>query len=359
MRRFLPEAVWIERTEVDTPLASAVRQRFGGPIEYFDGAPPWRPDSVFAGKRALVLKRHRGEFLRHCPAGTAGVVCCNYLVVNLVSNCPMDCTYCFLQAYVADAPALTAYTNVGAALADVDAVLRAHPERSFRIGTGGLSDSLALDPLTALSRELVPFFAARPNALLELKTKTDWVGELLDLDHGGRVVVSWSVNAEAVVARDEPGTATLAERLAAARRVRGAGYRVGFHFDPLVEFDGWEADYAGVIEAIAGAVDPAGIAWISLGSLRLTPALAEAVRRRVPAPLVLGAELVRCADGKARVWRGLRLRMYRSLVQRIRKALGDVPLYLCMEPPAVWNSVMDEVPADRELGLRLAAGAEW
>jgi spore photoproduct lyase len=52
----------------------------------------------------LVLQRHRGGFLRHCPAGTAGLVCCNYLVVNLASNCPMDCSYCFLQDYLADAP---------------------------------------------------------------------------------------------------------------------------------------------------------------------------------------------------------------------------------------------------------------
>jgi hypothetical protein len=111
-------------------------------------------------------------------------------------------------------------------------VLRARPERSFRIGTGELADSLALDPLTGLSRHLVPFFAARANATLELKTKTDNVGELLDLDPRGRVVVSWSVNAPAIVAAEEHGTASLAERLSAARRVQEAGYRLGFHFDP-------------------------------------------------------------------------------------------------------------------------------
>jgi hypothetical protein len=30
-----------------------------------------------------------------------------------------------------------------------------------------------------------------------------------------------------------------------------------------------------------------------------------------------------------------------------------------MEPPAVWERVMGEVPTDRALGVRLAAGAAW
>jgi spore photoproduct lyase len=356
---FVPDAVWIERGEIDTPIARTVQERCAGRVELFDGWPPVQAANVRDGKRGLVLQRHRGSFLRHCPAGTSGLVCCNYLVVNLASNCPMDCSYCFLQDYLAGTPALTAFTNVDEALAEIDTVVRAHPERQFRIGTGELSDSLALDPLTNLSQQLVPFFAVRRNAVLELKTKTDCVDALLDLDPRGQVVVSWSMNAAAVIERDEPGTATLAERLRAARRVQAAGYRVGFHFDPLVEFEDWEAGYAAAIEAIAAAVDRRAIAWVSLGSLRLSGALALAVRSRPQAGYVLGAELVAGADGKARVWRGLRLRMYRHMVERLNAALGPVPLYLCMEPPGVWEKVMGQVPTDRALGMRLAAGAAW
>jgi spore photoproduct lyase len=133
-----------------------------------------------------------------------------------------------LQEYLANNPTMKAFTNVADAMAEIDVVLRAHPQRSFRIGTGELADSLALDPLTALSRQLVPFFADRPNALLELKTKTDCVEELLNMDPKGRVVVSWSVNAPQIIAAEEHGTATLEERLGAAQLVQNAGYKVGF-----------------------------------------------------------------------------------------------------------------------------------
>ncbi len=360
VRRYAAEEIWIERDALDSTLARTVLARAGCcPVRVLDAgeAPP--SASVRDGKRRLLLQRHAGAFLRHCPAGTAGLVCCNYLVVNLASNCPMDCSYCFLQDYLAGNRQLKAFTNVEDALSEVDDVLQARPERHFRIGTGELGDSLALDPLTGLSRLLVPFFARRPNATLELKTKTDCVDELLDLDPGGRVVVSWSVNAAGVIDREEAGTASLGERVAAARRVQDAGYRVGLHFDPLIEFDGWEAGYGAAVETIFSSVDPDAVAWVSLGSLRLSRALGQAIRARGLPQAVLGGELVEGADGKARVWRGLRLRMYRFLVDRLRSVHPRLPIYLCMEPASMWSRVMGEVPSDRELGIRLAAGAPW
>ena len=60
----------------------------------------------------FLFTRQRSTFLEHCPAGTSGLVCCNYLVVTLISNCPMDCSYCFLQEYLANNPTLKVYTNV-------------------------------------------------------------------------------------------------------------------------------------------------------------------------------------------------------------------------------------------------------
>ena len=184
------------------------------------------------------------------------------------------------------------------------------------------------------------------------------VENLLGLDGRGRVVVSWSLNPEDIISRDEAGTSSLAARLAAARRVQAAGYKVGFHFDPLIEYPGWQEGYRDVIAALAGAVDPRGVAWVSLGSLRLTPQLKQIIRSR-GTPRLLGSELVPSGDGKLRVWQGLRVKMYRALSGWLRDWSGEIPLYLCMEGAGVWRRVMDEIPGDRALGARLAAGAAW
>ena len=73
----------------------------------------------------------------------------------------------------------------------------------FRIGTGEITDSLALEPYTGMVGELIPYFAEQPNVLLELKTKSDCVDSLLAIDPKGRVVVAWSMNPQTVIDLDE------------------------------------------------------------------------------------------------------------------------------------------------------------
>jgi DNA repair photolyase len=357
MQHWVPTMIWIERGEEQSALARRVCARLPDvPARVVDDLREAEPvDGFDAGKRRLILQRHRGSFLQHCPAGTSGMVCCNYLVMNFGSNCPFDCSYCFLQDYLANNPALKAFTNAGDALREVDAVLRAHPERTFRVGTGELADSLALDHLTDLSCELVPFFAAHDNALLELKTKSDRVDNLLGLDPRDRVVVSWSVNATAIAEAEEAGCATLEQRIAAAARVQAAGYKVGFHFDPLIAHDGWEEGYRDAVAAVFRRLDTRRVAWVSLGSLRMTPGLKAAIAARPQRGRLLTGELVPGPDGKERLWRGLRVKMYRRMLEWLRQVDDQMPLYICMEPARVWERVFGEAPPDREVAHRLVA----
>lgn len=346
----------IERGEEDGAVARRIRERLPHvPIRILDDPRAEAPRDFSQGKRVLAVQRHRGTFLRHCPAGTTGMVCCNYLVIDFASNCPFDCSYCFLQDYVANNPALKVYSNPEDGLAELDGVLRQRSGRTLRIGTGELADSLALDGLTDLSRLLVPFFAARENAVLELKTKSACIDNLLDLDPRDRVVVSWSVNAPAIVAGEEHGTASLAERVEAGRRVQQAGYLVGFHFDPLIAHEGWEEGYRDAVQTIFARLDPRRVAWVSLGSLRMTPRLKAAIRRRHDVGQVLTGELVPGPDGKERVWRGLRVTMYRRMLEWLRAVDAAMPLYICMEPAGVWEKVFGTTPSDRDVARSLMA----
>lgn len=355
MTRWAPKAVWIERGEEESALARRVRSRLPEvPVRIVTDTNEAEPGASWEeGKRRLIIKRHRGAFMQYCPAGTKGLVCCNYLVASFASNCPFDCSYCFLQDYVANNSAVKAFTNVGDGLAEIDAVLRTHPDRTFRIGTGELADSLALDHLTDLSCELVPFFAERSNGLLELKTKSDCIDNLLGLDPKERTVVAWSLNATKIMASEEDYTANLEERLRAALRVQAAGYKVGFHFDPIIAHEGWEDGYRQVIEHVFPRLDTRRVAWVSLGSLRMTPRLKAAIKARPHPSLVLTGELVPGPDGKERAWRGLRVKIYRRMLDWLRQIDERMPVYMCMEPPGVWNKVCGETPSDRELAERL------
>ena len=106
------------------------------------------PDPFGAGKRRLVIAPRKTPFLMPCPAGSSKFACCGYLVLTLASNCPMDCSYCFLQEYLADNPAFQVYANYADSFDELDRLSANARGRSFRVGTGELADSLAFDSLT-------------------------------------------------------------------------------------------------------------------------------------------------------------------------------------------------------------------
>jgi spore photoproduct lyase len=360
MLKFEPQEIWIDRDCQSTAMVSRLKTTLPhvplkvveqGHEEVLLTASP--AVNFGAAKKRLYVAKHKGEFLKKCP-GSDGQVCCNYFVINFASNCPMDCSYCYLQEYLAHNPALKVFANVDDLLAEADELLSKHPRYFFRIGTGEITDSLILDPYIGFTRAVVPFFAEQSNVLLELKTKSNCVGDLLPLDPKGRVVVSWSMNPQAVIDAEEHGTASLLERLQAARLCQDAGYRLGFHFDPMIEYPDWQKDYEELIEQLFATVDWRSISWLSMGVLRNTPGLKRAMRERLPRTRLLTAEQQPNPDGKLRYFQPLRIAMYRKMLGWIRRSAPTVKVYLCMESKHVWEQVFGYAPScEKELGAQL------
>jgi spore photoproduct lyase len=193
-----------------------------------------------------------------------------------------------------------------------------------------------------------------PEVLLELKTKSAEVGALLESPALPNVVAAWSLNPAARVASDEAGTASLVARLAAASAVVAAGYRVAFHFDPVVLGDGWEDDYRVLVRQLAAAVAPDRVAWVSVGTLRFPPHFLERWGRRLAGRPEYFAEMVPGSDGKLRSFWPLRRRAYRLLEGELRRWGGaELPVYLCMETPEMWNSAFGRDPAEGEVAAAL------
>jgi spore photoproduct lyase len=358
MQSFQPEEVIVERGSELSPIFANLRRALPQvPFRFVDDLSTKNGNSTSsfgAAKKKLFLTRHKGEFLKKCP-GSDGQVCCNYFVINFASNCPMDCGYCYLQEYLAENPALKVFSNIDDLLNEASEFLSKHRSFFFRIGTGEITDSLALDPYIGFTREVIPFFAEQPNVLLELKTKSDSVDGLLKMDPKDRVVVSWSMNPQRIIDSDEGGTASLEERLGAARRCQDAGYRLGFHFDPMIEYPDWENDYREMVDQTFATIDWRRLSWLSMGVVRTTPALKRTMRDRFPRTRLLTGEQVLCPDGKLRYFQPLRIDMYRKMLGWIRRAAPTVKVYLCMESKEVWQQVFGYAPScEKELGKELA-----
>ena len=293
-------------------------------------------------KESLRLMHFKGEFLKPCP-GTKRYICCGYQILNVGINCPLDCSYCFLQSYM-NQPSLRIYTNLHQELEIIGDYIDKAQDRIFRIGTGEFTDSLALNDLTGWTEFLLPFFSHRKNCILELKTKASSVQSLLKSRYRERIVVAWSLNTPQVIAREEYRTAPLEERVLAARECQKEGFLVAFHFDPLIHSSDWQEGLDGTVELLERFIDPQSVIWISLGSFRYMPSLKWAIKRRFPQTNIFDGEFVTGLDGKFRYFKPLRIDMYSQLATRLAQWHDDLGIYLCMESADVWEQSLGWAP---------------
>ena len=304
------------------------------------------PDNLTRGKHHLVLGKNRGKFFKPCP-GTKEYRCCDYQVLNIGMGCPMDCVYCILQAYLNN-PWISFFVNIEDLFTELDQAFTSSADQFFRIGTGEFTDSLALDSLTGLSRYLVHYMSRQKRAVLELKTKSAEIANLKDLDHQGRTVVSWSLNSPAIMTAEEIRTASLDERLQAASKCADWGYRLAFHFDPIIFHEGWQEGYKATIKTLFAKVPAEQIAWISLGALRYLPALKNIATGRFPQSRFFYEEFIDGLDGKSRYFRSRRVGMYKVIADELAKYIAPgTCVYFCMENDAIWQEVFGFCPEER------------
>lgn len=350
------DRIWLDKTVAEHPQTFRILNKLKDiEVDIIDDLNSVKNRrSLDSAKKQLLLTAHNGTSFKSCQGIGAGWHCCGLKTLNLVSGCPMDCSYCILQSYLANNPVTTIYVNIETILAEVSAFLSAHQNKFFRVCTGELSDSLALDTITEYAPILIPFFASKRNAMLELKTKTANVDHLLGLKHKNRTVISWSVNTPQIIETEERGTATLDERLAAAQKVASAGFGVGFHFDPIIatyaekDIEG----YLDVIEKIFSAIEPRQISWVSLGLLRYPSDLPGIALKRFKDTKIFTGEFVPSGN-KMRYLRFIREAVYKPLWDKLSSKLPAHKIYLCMETPAVWEKIDPSITSGACIEKRL------
>ena len=351
---YFPQKVYIEKRSLDFPLTQRILKNIGQlPVEVIDAPQELlenviiSKDAIGEGKKYFLITRQRGKFVKPCPC-TPHYICCNYFIINLDLNCPLDCSYCILQHYLTN-PLITIHVNQEDLWRQLDIFLQKKRGRIIRIGTGELGDSLALDHITENSIDLISYFREKRNAIFELKTKTVNIKNILKIKPAPNIVIAWSLNSSRIAQEEEEGAPSVAERIDAARRVSERGFRVGFHFDPIIRHSGWQEGYREVIKKLLETVDPARIAWMSLGSFRFPPSLKAIIEERFPETKIIYNEFIKGKDGKLRYFKPLRLELYKKIISFIKNWGGErIPLYFCMESEDIWREAIGWVPRGKK-----------
>lgn len=289
-------------------------------------------------KRHLLITPFAGQFFKRCPGATQkkNLTCCNYFVLNLGSQCNMNCSYCYLQSYLNE-PVTKLYSNIEQALMELGERRRDQFELPLRVGTGEIMDSLSLDPISLYSRRLITFFRDFPNWTLEFKSKSNFVDQFLDLGPQKNVVVSWSINPQEIISAEEHGTASLTERLLAAQKCLQSGFSIAFHVDPMIWHPNWKENYSHLAQRIKDLFRPDQVSVISLGTLRFQAEQRFIMKERFGLrSWVTQAEMHLSEGGKLRYDHRLRQEMLSHMLGEFKNSSPDWRIFFCMETPETW-----------------------
>ncbi len=392
MTLFRPDIIFLERRARQYPMAQEILARLHKiAVQEIDSYQNMAAQElglnrrIATEKRSLILAVKDGELVKHVERDLFRPTPNEYYIIHS-HGCPFDCEYCFLYDYL-EHQRPTIFVNLPDILNRIQEIIVASSPMAFwknpvssrqdlnlKKGSSGMtnrgaelllsqkekpadeikplalpyplffhagefSDALAYDHLTNLSQPLVELFASHQHARLEMRTKSAYVENLLGLNHNGQTVISWTFNPQEIAERLEHQTASLDERIQAARRVQDAGYWVGLRFDPIVWYSDWQKGYREMIDKIFSTLDPAKISDISLGMFRATPGLRRVIQHRVRHSWLLAGEVVQCEDKKYRYFKPIRLEMYRAILGWIRVHAPEVNVELCMEAPEVEKRV--------------------
>lgn len=199
--------------------------------------------------------------------------------VDLAAGCPAHCSYCYLAGSLKGPPITRAYANLDEILAALPRYMdegtitsrsaaRAHEGTTFEASC--YTDPLALEPVSGSLSRMIEWFG-RSDAATQLRFTSKFadVAPLLTLAHRGKTRMRASIN-PARYARFEGGTAPVAQRLAALRRMADAGYPVGLTIAPIIAADGWEQAYGTLLGDAAGRLGDVADLTIELITHRFT-----------------------------------------------------------------------------------------
>jgi len=290
----------------------------------------------FKGKHTLVFGVHKSA-LRFSDED--GNTCPNYWHFSPYGFCPYDCQYCYLAGTpgVKFSPTVKIFVNIDEILAQITRITSKLSEpTAFYLGK--LQDGLALDPLTGYSCLMISFFAQQKNTRLTLLTKSAEVANLLDLDHQGHTILSWSLNPSDICDAFESNVPPPNERIAAMRKCSDAGYPLRAVIMPIIPVEGWQKIYADFLENLLGSVP---LERITLGQICSYSGALQLTERKLGKdnPISKMLEKGKSKDGRVRFPIKTRIEVYKYLIDKIRKLQPKLQIGLCMEETEAFKAL--------------------
>lgn len=268
-----------------------------------------------------------------CPVASPKTRCCNLMTLDAIESCGFDCSYCSIQSFYND-NTITFDSKFAQKLNG----LKLDPSKTYHIGTGQSSDSLLYGNKNSALEAVIEFARKNQNVILELKSKSKNIAYLMENEIPRNVIVTWSMNTPTIIENEEHLSATLEERIESARKIADKKLLVGFHFHPMVYYEGWEEEYGRVYKLIKKKFNPKEVALISIGTLTFIKPVIKKLRARKFSSKILQMDMVD-AEGKLSYPLEIKERLFKHLYNGFKEWQGKVYFYMCMEDMSLWRKV--------------------
>jgi spore photoproduct lyase len=192
---------------------------------------------------------------------------------HLAEGCPAHCQYCYLAGSLSGPPVVRVFANLEEILGNLPKYEELKSPASKPRGNSPTSergredstsfevscytDPLGIEHLTGSLAASIRYFGTRERGFLRTVSKFDAVDSLLDLPHNGQTRFRFSINAVPVSSHLEGGTANVAARLEAARKMAlprekgGGDYPIGLVIAPIMPMDDWRQHYSLLLDEAA------------------------------------------------------------------------------------------------------------
>ena len=192
----------------------------------------------FSGGGAFTLRKGRK------PPPRIGV-CQDGYELHMAWGCLHRCDYCNIDGF------LHMMMNVEEYVERLEPVTREN--RWCKLWKfDNQTDIPAFEPEMGATAPLVDLFARTPGQYLMLYTKSANVDYLLDLDHQGKTLISWTLSCDPVTREIEKNSPTMDERIEAIAKCQAAGYHVRVRMSPIFPIRNWREENARMFDRLFG-----------------------------------------------------------------------------------------------------------
>lgn len=295
------DTIYVEKSIRRHPRAEAILRRFPKATvfecERYGEVFNLRAQNFRLQKRrpALILAEKKGMTVLPTPPdysiGRSG----NHYFSHML-NCLYDCRYCFLQGMYQSANYVL-FVNWEDFESQIDE-LRKTDSDDLCLFSGYDCDSLAMESITGFAEHFIPYFSARPDTWMELRTKSLNTRLLEESDPVTNIVTAFTLTPDIIAREVEHGAPPYEKRLNRIRSLTKQGWMVGLRLDPLIPWPGFSGIYEKMIDEVFSSVSADMIHSVTLGPMRFPKAMHDRIVKLYPEDRLFALEEMALKDGQ-------------------------------------------------------------